>query len=83
MRMNLPIFLLGLLVPTASMADEPKAPVAAPVPDKQICRSEEVTGSNFRERHCYTKAQWIEIDRQHDAEIRSFSDGHHSNINGR
>ena len=56
---------------------QPPAPapmVSSSAPDKQICRTEEVTGSVIPERHCHTRAQWAELNRQHEAELRSMHD---------
>jgi len=74
---------LGLFATTPLMADDPAGVVTVhAVADKKICRSEEVTGSNIPEHHCHTKAEWDELQKQHDAEIRTLRDGGHWNNNG-
>jgi hypothetical protein len=45
--------MLTATVMPASAAEPPK-------PDKVLCRSERVLGSNLTERVCKTKAQWDE-----------------------
>ena len=82
--MRLALFVLCLtFAPAASLAADVAPPVgASPTVDKKICRMEEVTGSNIREPHCLTKAEWTALDKQHEMEIRSLRDGNHWNSNG-
>ena len=35
---------------------------AAPVKEKKICRSEQVTGSIMGKHVCHTKSEWADID---------------------
>ena len=42
--------------------------------DRQICRSEKRTGTNFPNRVCFTPEQWNEIDRKQTGDAHSFTD---------
>jgi hypothetical protein len=57
------VSLLALLVVAApAVAQQAAAPTAEQAKeDKQICRRQAVTGSNFAKRECHTKAEWAEI----------------------
>jgi len=77
------IFVALVSASTPLMAADPAPAVTVGVvPEKPICRSEEVTGSNLPERHCHTKAEWAALEKQHEAEIRSLRDGGHWDSNG-
>jgi predicted secreted protein len=45
----------------------PVAPVAAPIKEKKICRSEVPLGSIMGRRICHTKAEWVAIRAQNGA----------------
>jgi hypothetical protein len=83
MRSALILCALGVFSAMPLLAADPIPVAAVPaVPDKKICRSEEVTGSNLPETHCHTKAEWAQLEKQHEAEIRSLRDGGHWDSNG-
>ena len=66
----------------AEAAPDATTPTVGAVPERKICRREDVTGSNIGETRCHTKAEWAALETRHDAEIRSLRDGGHWASNG-
>jgi hypothetical protein len=75
---------VAMIAAAPALADTGSTGTAAVqvMPEKKICRTEEVTGSNISETHCHTKAEWASIDKQHQAEINSLRDSGHWSSNG-
>jgi hypothetical protein len=42
--------------------------------DKQVCRSEKVTGTNFPKRICFTAEAWAEIDKKQHGDAYDYTD---------
>lgn len=60
---------------STSTSDDPKSSIV-------ICKDTEVTGSLFSTRVCHTKAQWDEIRRQSQEDLRRAQDGVNRQVGG-
>jgi hypothetical protein len=56
----------------ASESDNQQVSANGVAPAEEICRSEAVTGSNFKRRVCLTAAEWANLDNKERAGAEEF-----------
>jgi hypothetical protein len=56
--------MIGVMPAVGIAQDKKPIEKQAPDPNKRVCRSEMVTGSQFPKRTCHTRAEWTQIDRE-------------------
>lgn len=68
------MMLIGLLVLAQASSIPPTTPAQAPTPpqadQKLICHLETIGASRIPQRICHTKAEWADLERQTEQDIR-------------